>query len=259
MKLRSFLFHHILIHGSLRINFINRVLSMGFVSSYFKKDIFLSGLICIGLMSVLFITSVTQAKSKNMQTILVWGDSLSAAYGIPVEKGWVNLLQGKLGDDYKIINGSISGETTQGGLTRLPNALKMHNPDFVILELGANDGLRGISPQITKNNLQQMIEQSKQTQAEVLLLGMKIPPNYGVAYSEKFEAQFADLANTYNLPFIPFFLENVIENLDLLQADQLHPTAEAQPIILESILPSLKKSLKNAPIAKQKQTSSSNI
>ncbi|MCL4115181.1 UNVERIFIED_CONTAM: hypothetical protein GTU68_035911 [Idotea baltica] len=179
-----------------------------------------------------------------MQKILVWGDSLSAAYGIPVEKGWVNLLQKKLGEDYEIINGSISGETTQGGLTRLPNALSTHNPDFVILELGANDGLRGIPPQVTKNNLQEMIEQSIQAKSKVMLFGMKIPPNYGVAYSEKFEAQFVDLANTYNLPFIPFFLENVIMDSDLLQADQLHPTAEAQAIILESILPPLEKALK---------------
>ena len=180
------------------------------------------------------------ATNVNAATkILVWGDSLSAAYGIPVDKGWVSLLETKLGDDFDVVNGSISGETTQGGLTRLPVALKNHNPDFVVLILGANDGLRGIPPQITKSNLQGMIELSKQVQVEVILFGMKIPPNYGIAYSEKFETQFAELANDYELPFIPFFLRDIIENLDFFQADQLHPTAEAQPIILKTILPTL--------------------
>ena len=211
---------------------------MGFVPLIFKKTSIFIGVLCLS-----FFASNAQATTK----ILVWGDSLSAAYGIPVEKGWVSLMEAKLGDDFEIVNGSISGETTQGGLSRLPAALQTHSPDLLILELGANDGLRGISPQISKRNLQQMILQSKQAQVDVLLLGMKVPPNYGPVYSEMFEAQFEQLANDHKLPYIPFFLENVIENLELLQADQLHPTAEAQPIILESILPSLKKSLKNTP------------
>ena len=213
---------------------------MGFVSQLFKNGITLLGLMCF-----LLITSTTQASDKGIQKILVWGDSLSAAYGIPVEKGWVSLLEAKLGNGFEIINGSISGETSQGGLSRLPAALKNHDPNFVILELGANDGLRGIPPSITKRNLQQMIELSKQAQARVMLLGMKIPTNYGVVYSEKFEAQFEQLAIDHQLPFIPFFLENVIENLELFQADELHPTAEAQPIILETILPTLKSALED--------------
>lgn len=222
---------------------------MGFVSQVFKNGITLLGLIrfaliYFGLLFLMCITSTTYATEKDTQKILVWGDSLSAAYGIPVEKGWVNLLKNKLGDGFEVINGSISGETTQGGLTRLPAALKTHAPDFIILELGANDGLRGLPPQVTKRNLQQMIEQSKQAQANVMLLGMKIPPNYGEVYSEKFEAQFVELANDYQLPFIPFFLENIIQNLDLFQADELHPTAEAQSIILEYILPTLKSALR---------------
>lgn len=171
------------------------------------------------------------------QTILVWGDSLSAAYGIPIEKGWVHLMQQALGEDVNIINGSISGETTQGGLTRLPKALKKHQPDFVILELGANDGLRGLPPKVSKNNLKKMIENAQQTNAKVILLGMKIPPNYGMAYSQQFEAIFADVAKEYKLPFIPFFLEGVVEKLELLQEDELHPTAEAQPILLKKVLP----------------------
>ena len=207
---------------------------MGLVPHYFKNTSIFIGALCL-----CFFASSSYATTK----ILVWGDSLSAAYGIPVEKGWVSLLETKLGDDFEIVNGSISGETTQGGLSRLPTALKKHTPDFVILELGANDGLRGFSPHVIKRNLQQMIEQSKQAEAEVMLLGMKIPPNYGVVYSEKFESQFVELANDHQLPFIPFFLENVMQDLKLLQADELHPTAEAQPIILESILPILESAL----------------
>ena len=213
-----------------------RVITMGFVPRYIKKTSIFIGALC-----VCFFTSNSYANTK----VLVWGDSLSAAYGIPVEKGWVKLLGQALGKNHQIINGSISGETTQGGLSRLPAALKAHEPDFIILELGANDGLRGIPPNVTKNNLQQMIDQAKQSQTEVILFGMKIPPNYGFAYSKKFEALFSELANEHQLPFIPFFLESVIENLALFQADELHPTAEAQPLILDFILPILRKELKS--------------
>lgn len=211
---------------------------MGFVPHLFKKTSILIGLLCL-----IIFTSNTFAKTNPTTKILVWGDSLSASYRIPVEKGWVNLLRQKLGEGFQIINGSISGETTQGGLSRFSSALETHKPDLIVLELGANDGLRGISPKVTKNNLEQMILQSKQAKADVMLLGMKIPPNYGPIYTEKFEAQFAQLANDYKLPFIPFFLEKIIRDATLFQADRLHPTAEAQPIILESILPTLKKAL----------------
>jgi len=209
---------------------------MGFVPYLFKKASFFSGILFL----CMFATN-----SYGATKILVWGDSLSAAYGIPIEKGWVNLLKKELGDDFEVINGSISGETTQGGLTRLPAALKNHKPNFVILELGANDGLRGIPPQVSKHNLQKMIEQTKQADAQVMLFGMKIPPNYGVVYAEQFEAQFADLAKDYQLPFIPFFLESVINDLAYFQSDELHPTAAAQVVILESILPSIKSALEN--------------
>ncbi len=216
---------------------------MGFVPHLFKNTpLFIRTLTTVLIKA--FCISVFASNVHATTTVLVWGDSLSAAYGIPVEKGWVNLLDEELGDDFTVINGSISGETTQGGLTRLPAALQIHNPNFVILELGANDGLRGIPPHITKNNLQRMIEQTKQINAEVILFGMKIPPNYGVAYSKKFEGQFVELADAYNLPFIPFFLSDIIENIEWFQADQLHPTAEAQPAILETILPTLKKAFK---------------
>ena len=212
----------------------NRTNTMGYTQVLFKKAL---GFAVV--LSFLFFSNGASAKQK----ILVWGDSLSAAYGIPIEKGWVNLMQEELGDDVEIINGSISGETTQGGLTRLPIALKTHNPDFVILELGANDGLRGIAPSVTKSNLKKMIEQAQLAEAKVMLLGMKIPPNYGMAYTQQFEAQFSQLAKDYKLPFIPFFLEDVIQNLALLQEDELHPTEAAQPIILEKVLTTLKSEL----------------
>jgi acyl-CoA thioesterase-1 len=195
------------------------------------------------LITVVFAMISINTASAN-QKILVWGDSLSAAYGIPVEKGWVNLMREKLDDKVEISNGSISGETTQGGLTRLPKALKKVKPDFIILELGANDGLRGISPAVTKRNLDKMIALAQKANAKVVLLGMKIPPNYGAAYSQKFEQLFSDLAKKYELPFIPFFLEKVIVDLALLQRDELHPTAEAQPIILLSIFPVISEVLK---------------
>lgn len=185
-----------------------------------------------------FLILITHTASAS-QKILVWGDSLSAAYGIPVEKGWVNLMRKELGSSVEIINGSISGENTQGGLTRLPKALKTHKPNYVILILGANDGLRGLPPRLTKNNLKKMIEQSQQNNAKVILLGMKIPPNYGVTYSKQFELLFSELAKEYQLPFIPFFMEHIIDNLSLFQEDELHPTAEAQPLLLKFILPTL--------------------
>lgn len=207
---------------------------MGFVQRLFNNTSIFIGLFCLSLFAP---TSYASTK------ILVWGDSLSASYRIPIEKGWVSLLQQRLGNDFEIINGSISGETTQGGLSRISTALETHKPDLIVLELGANDGLRGIPPQVTKNNLEQIILQSKQSNADVMLLGMKIPPNYGALYSERFEAQFSQLAKDYKLPFIPFFLEKIIRDAKLFQADRLHPTAEAQPIILESILPTLKNAL----------------
>jgi len=205
---------------------------MGLTYTFFKPALLLIALIIF-----------TNTASAN-QKILVWGDSLSAAYGIPKEKGWVNLMRKELGDDVTITNGSISGETTRGGLTRLPKALKSIKPDLVILELGANDGLRGISPIVTKNNLKKMIEQAQKANAKVILLGMKIPPNYGMAYSKKFEGAFSELAEKYQLPFIPFFLENIVTDFKLLQEDELHPTAEAQPLLLKSVLPTVISAIK---------------
>lgn len=208
---------------------------MGLIMSTFKQAL------CLILLSATLTLSVA-ASAK--QTILVWGDSLSAAYGIPVEKGWVNLLRKKLGEEFDVINGSISGETTKGGLTRLSIALKMHRPNLIIIELGANDGLRGLPPVVTKSNLNRMIKYSQKNNTDVILLGMKIPPNYGMAYSNQFEKVFKDLADEYKLPFIPFFMEDIIEDLTLLQEDELHPTAEAQPLLLDKVLPVIRSQIK---------------
>lgn len=188
------------------------------------------------LMGVLPLMNMVMAAETTPPTkILVWGDSLSAAYGIPVDKGWVNLLQQKLQNNAVINNGSISGETTAGGLTRLPAALQTYQPDYVLLELGANDGLRGIKTDTMQANLEQMIQLAQQAKAKVVLLGIKLPPNYGSAYTQKFEAVYTNLAKQYNLPLVPFLLDGIAQNWDLVQADGVHPTAAAQPIVLDNV------------------------
>lgn len=195
----------------------------------------------IWLVLLLLTIHVASADVSNSNetppTILVWGDSLSAAYGIPQDQGWVSLLQKKLGEQAKVINASISGETTKGGLTRLPNALDKYQPDILLLELGANDGLRGLPVKTMKSNLQQMIERAQEHKVKVVLLGIKMPPNYGITYTRQFDAAFADLAEAYDLPYVPFILDGVATDFDLMQADGLHPTAEAQAKVLENILP----------------------
>jgi acyl-CoA thioesterase-1 len=176
------------------------------------------------------------------RTILVLGDSISAGYGINLEDGWVALLEKRLkaqGYGYRVVNASVSGETTSGGLQRLPRALSLHKPAIVVLELGGNDGLRGLPISTTRDNLNRMVELSLAARARVLLLGMKVPPNYGSRYTESFEQVFADLARRKKLAFIPFFLDKVALAPGLMQADGLHPTAEGQPLMLEAVWPTL--------------------
>ncbi len=182
------------------------------------------------------------AAAGDAPTILVWGDSLGASYGVPVPEGWVTLLDQRLktqGYDYTVVNGSVSGETTAGGLTRLPGSLKDASPAVVIIELGSNDGLRGTSIKAMKDNLGQMIALSRKEGAEVLLLGMLMPPNYGRAYTKAFSQAYRDLAKQYKVPLLPFFLKGVADHPKLMQADDMHPTAEAQPMLLDSIWPLL--------------------
>ncbi len=174
--------------------------------------------------------------------LLVLGDSLSAAYGIPAEQGWVSLLQRRLAErdfPHRVVNASISGDTTSGGLSRLPATLERHRPALVILELGANDGLRGQPPMAMANNLGRMIELSRQAGARVLLAEMRVPPNYGPLYAQKFQATFGELAKRYEIPLIPFLLDGVAGNTALIQDDGLHPSAEAQAKILDNVWPVL--------------------
>ena len=176
--------------------------------------------------------------------ILVIGDSLSAAHGIEVEQGWVSLLQIRLDQKYnnglkwKIINASVSGETTAGGLARLPSLLEKYNPDLCIIELGANNGLRGQSISLMRDQLTSMIKICNQS-GTTLLLGLKLPPNYGKKYTNKFNSSFSIIANKQNIEYVPFILNGIALNNDLMQADGLHPNAKAQPIILENIWPTL--------------------
>ena len=168
-------------------------------------------------------------------TLLVLGDSLSAGYGINQGKGWVALLRSDLGPDHQIINGSISGDTTGGGLNRLPVLLEKYSPNYVLLELGGNDGLRGQPLSLLKRNLQAMITLVRKAGAEPILFGMRLPPNYGRRYSDAFAAVYPQLAAEENLLLIPFQLEELAVTEGMIQEDGLHPTALAQPVIKEVI------------------------
>ena len=182
------------------------------------------------------------AASVAAPVIMVLGDSLSASYGIDQKTGWVHLLEQRLkteGFSYKVVNASISGETTHGAQSRLDNLLKKHNPEIVIIELGGNDGLRGLSLESMYTNLTGIIEQSLSHEADVLLTGMRIPPNYGQQYTEKFADIYTQLALTYQITLAPLLLTGLENNQAMFQADGLHPVAEAQPIILDNIWPYL--------------------
>ncbi|NTV12121.1 MAG: arylesterase [Zoogloea sp.] len=175
-------------------------------------------------------------------TILVWGDSLSAGYGLRTEEAWPTLLIKRLkefGYSHSVVNASISGETSAGGRSRLPLALKQHKPQVVILELGANDGLRGLPVASMRDNLEDMIRNARGAGAKVLLVGMRMPPNYGPAYTEKFQSTFAELAERYRLGLVPFMMDGFADKPGLFQADGLHPVAAAQPRILDNIWPQL--------------------
>ncbi|MDA7085650.1 arylesterase [Pseudomonas sp. SA3-5] len=175
-------------------------------------------------------------------TVLVVGDSISAAFGLDTRQGWVALLEKRLaeqGYEHQVVNASISGDTSAGGAARLPGLLAEHQPNLVILELGGNDGLRGQAPAQLQQNLASMIEQSQKTGAKVLLLGMRLPPNYGVRYTTAFAQVFASLAQEKQVAFVPFFLEGVGGVPAMMQRDGIHPAAAAQPLLLENLWPTL--------------------
>ncbi|MBP0639471.1 arylesterase [Cupriavidus sp. AcVe19-6a] len=179
--------------------------------------------------------------------LLVLGDSLSAEYGITRGTGWVTLLQDRLRQerfDYNVVNASISGETTIGGKTRLPDLLSRHKPAIVVVELGANDALRGLPLQTTESNLRQIVSSAQKAGAGVLLVGMRIPPNYGQDYTEKFFSLYPKLASEFKVRLVPFFLDKVMARQDWFQPDRIHPTAEAQPALLETVWPQLRPMLR---------------
>ena len=179
-------------------------------------------------------------------SILIFGDSLSAAYGIGEDEGWVTLLAERLKQEnskLQVINGSVSGETTTGGRARLPSLLERYAPTYVLIELGGNDGLRGLPLALMRENLTEMITLSKASGATVLIAGMQIPPNYGPRYTEPFYAQYAELAEEFDLYLIPFLIDGIPQQPALMQADGIHPKAEAQSMILDNVWPVLREAM----------------
>lgn len=180
--------------------------------------------------------------TATAKSIVVLGDSISAGYGIEVSQGWVALVRQKLnetGGAYSIHNESISGDTTAGGLARIDRALSLHKPDIVIIELGANDGLRGLAPALIKSNLAEIAGRAQQAGAKVLLLGMKIPPSYGKRYTDLFYNIYPQLAAELGVPYVPFIMEDVALSQDMMQADRVHPNAKGQPFIADRVWPQL--------------------
>jgi acyl-CoA thioesterase-1 len=189
------------------------------------------------------LVSVASAGAPGPRTIVVLGDSLSAGYGIKIQQGWVSLLAQRLADEgygYRVVNASVSGETTQGGLARLPRTLETHAPAIVIVELGGNDGLRGLPLEESRKNLARIVELSRAAKARVLLVGMIIPPNYGPRYGQEYREMFASLASRYSVAFVPFLLDQVALKPEWMQADGIHANAAGQPQMLENVWPKLK-------------------
>ena len=187
--------------------------------------------------------SCSAAAATSERTLLVFGDSLSAAYGLRAEQGWVTQLQQRLASEgygYHVVNASVSGETTSGGRNRLQRALAQHRPAVVLVELGANDGLRGLPVKDTQANLRAMIQAAQIAGAKVLLLGIHIPPNYGPQYTQAFDAMYTSLAAEMRVPLLPFLLEGIAMNTRYMQADGLHPNAAGQPRVLANVWPRLK-------------------
>ncbi len=185
-------------------------------------------------------------QADDAPTILVFGDSLSAGYGIDVDQSWVALLQKRLeetGYEHRVVNASISGETTAGGATRIDQAIGTFSPELVILELGANDGLRGFPTASIKSNIELIARRARDSGAEVVLLGIRIPTNYGARYSRAFEAVFSEVASDLDIRWIEFFMDGIALNDELLQDDRIHPNAEAQPLLLDNAWPIIRATL----------------
>jgi acyl-CoA thioesterase I len=195
------------------------------------------------LLIALWMTCSAAYAATGERTLLVFGDSLSAAYGLQAEQGWVTQLQRRLqsqGYGYRVVNASVSGETTSGGRNRIERALAQHKPRLVVLELGANDGLRGLPVKETRDNLAFMMDAIKRSGARTLLLGIRIPPNYGPQYTQAFEQIYSGLAREKKAPLLPFLLEGIALDERFMQPDGLHPNAQGQPLVLANVWPVLK-------------------
>ena len=187
------------------------------------------------MLALLLAAGTAQAEQR---TLVVLGDSLSAAYNMSREEGWVHLLRERLeaqGHDWQVVNAAISGDTTRGGLSRLPAILEQHQPALVIIQLGGNDGLRGVNPAETRDNIQRMVTLTQDAGAEAIVAGVRIPPNYGPAFSRRFEQSFVDASEATGAALLPRILDQVDERRELIQSDGIHPTAEAQPRILDNV------------------------
>jgi acyl-CoA thioesterase-1 len=205
------------------------------------------------LLSALFLLPVFAWAEDPV--VLVLGDSLSAGYGLPQDRGWVSLLSQRVraeGYPHRVVNASVSGDTTAGGLTRLPPLLERDHPAVLVIELGANDGLRGLGFGEIEGNLIRLVDLGRRAGSRVLLIGVRLPPNYGAAYTEGFQAALRKVAEREKVPFVPHLLGGVAEHWDLMQSDGLHPTAEAQPRLLDNVWPKLEPLLREtAPSAKE--------
>lgn len=208
---------------------------------YLAVAIFLLSLLAVNFKAAQAQTDAV-APGSPPAGILVLGDSLSAEYGLARDTGWVKLLEQRLQvshPHYAVVNASISGDTTSGGVARLPALLKTHQPQIVIIELGGNDALRGLQPTMTKTNLETLTRTTREAGAQPVIVGMQIPPNYGRAYAERFRAMFAEVAEHENAELVPFLLEGIATDDDMFQDDRIHPTAEAQPTLLNNVWPIL--------------------
>jgi acyl-CoA thioesterase-1 len=201
-----------------------------------------AGALLLALACVVQVAAAASSRNPAPPTILVVGDSLSAEYGLARGTGWVQLLSDRLrtsGSDYTVVNASISGDTTSGGRARLPALLAQHRPQVVVLELGGNDGLRGLSLVAMKDNLAAMIKASQAAGAKALLVGVRIPPNYGRDYTERFFSTYAALAREHKTALVPLIMDGFGESTDWFQADRIHPSARAQPRMLDNVWPHL--------------------
>lgn len=198
------------------------------------------------ILTLVVLLLAANAQSAESPTVLIFGDSLSAGFGIDVDQSWAALLQKRLesqGYEHRVVNASISGETTEGGAARIDSAIGTFSPDLIILELGGNDGLRGFPPGRIRDNLEAIARRARDSGASVVLLGIRIPTNYGARYTQAFEAVYAEVAEELGIRWIEFFMDGVALNDELLQEDRIHPNAEAQPILLDNAWPIIRATL----------------